>query len=478
VPVEPDHLAYVIYTSGSTGKPKGVMVAHRGAVNLISWERDTFDINFNDRVSQSAPLGFDAHIWEIWPVLTVGGRLCLLDRVIDGPSGPLLDWLARLSVSICSQPISGAELLLEEGCPACVRVLQTGGDKLTLRPRSDDAVHLVNVYGPTEGTVASTTARVSAEPDSRPPHIGKPIANTEIYILDEAFQPVPVGIPGELYIGGVGLARGYLNRPGLTAERFVPDSFSGRPGARLYRTGDLGRYLPDGNIEFLGRRDHQVKVRGFRIELGEVEATLTRHPAVRETAAMAREDVPGNKRLIAYVVPVPGERPAVGELRTYLSRSLPDYMVPSTFVLLDALPLTPNGKLDRAALPAPSSERPELSQRYEAPRTPTEQALAEIWASVLGVEQVGIHDDFFELGGHSLLATQIQARIDATFSISLPLTVLFDAPSIVDLAEDVDSLTGHSSPNQLTQWLEEIEQLSDDEARFRLQHIRQGSESL
>jgi acyl carrier protein len=277
-------------------------------------------------------------------------------------------------------------------------------------------------------------------PGDGPVPIGRPIANTQVYLLDPHLQPVPIGVPGELYIGGHGVARGYLNRPELTAERFIVDPFRDEPQARLYKTGDLARYTSDGHIEFLGRLDHQVKLRGYRIELGEIEAVLTQHTAVRESVVLAREDVPGARGLVAYIIPRQAPPPTTRELRSFLQAKLPNYMVPSTFVMLAALPLTPNGKVDRRALPAPDQERPLLEEAFVAPRTPVEEALAGIWADVLGLTQVGIHDHFLELGGHSLLATQIIARLREAFQVELPLRSLFEAPTVADQAEYIETV--------------------------------------
>ena len=295
---------------------------------------------------------------------------------------------------------------------------------------------LYNVYGPTETIIDSTywlcegANRCSSSP------IGRPIPNAQIYILDDALRPLPIGVAGELHIGGVGLARGYLNRPELTAEKFIPDPFSAEPGARMYKTGDLARYLPDGNIEFLGRGDHQVKIRGFRIELGEIEAALGQHPAVREAVVLAREDAPGEKRLVAYVV---ADSPPPMSCAAFSKTSCPSHMVPAVFVLLDALPLMSNGKIDRRALPAPDRTRPELDKAFVAPRTPTEELLAEIWAQLLDIERVGIHDNFFDLGGHSLLATQVVSRMREAFQVEIPLRRLFEVPTVAGLAESIEA---------------------------------------
>jgi acyl-coenzyme A synthetase/AMP-(fatty) acid ligase/acyl carrier protein len=298
--------------------------------------------------------------------------------------------------------------------------------------RSSAALH--NLYGPTEASIDVTAWECRRDSDRSVVPIGRPIANTQIYILDPLLNPVPIGVVGELHIGGIGLARGYLNRRELTAQQFVPNPFSDQPGARLYKTGDLARYLPDGNIEFLGRIDNQVKIRGFRIELGEIEFVLAQHPAIRQAVLLAREDAPDDTRLVAYMVATAGSSPSADDLRSFLQHKLPDYMVPSAFVFLDSLPLTPNGKLDRKALPAPDHSRPELDDAFVAPRNPVEAILANIWAEVLKLEKVGIRDNFFNLGGHSLLATQVVSRMRNAFSIDVPLRQIFDAPTIAEMA--------------------------------------------
>jgi len=299
-----------------------------------------------------------------------------------------------------------------------------------------------NMYGPTETTVYSTCCELTDDQETI--SVGRPIANTRTYILDTNRQPAPVGVPGELHIGGVGVTRGYINRPGLTAEKFVSDSNANEPGMRLYRTGDLARYLPDGNIVLLGRIDQQVKIRGFRIEPGEIEVVLGQYPGVRETVVVAREDLPGDRRLIAYLVPKAGYNHTAGELRHFLAGKIPDHMIPSSIVLLDSLPLTANGKVDRKALPAPGQARPELKAAFCTPRTPVEQALAEIWQELLGLERVGIHDNFFELGGHSLLATQVLSRINLKFKIIMPLRTFFETPTISALTMLIDTLDWHN----------------------------------
>jgi acyl carrier protein len=293
--------------------------------------------------------------------------------------------------------------------------------------------------------------------------IGRPIANTQVYILDQQLQPVAIGVPGELHIGGAGLARGYLNRPELTEEKFIPNSFSNHPDARLYKTGDLVRYLSDGNIEYIGRIDNQVKIRGFRVELGEIEAVLVQHPAVQQAVVLAREYIPGDKRLVAYVILNPKQASTTSsELRSFLKERLPNYMVPSAFVMLEALPMTPNGKVNHRALPDPDWRRPDLEGTFVAPRTPVEQQISEIWAQVLGLERVSIHDNFFELGGHSLLATQVISRLRQTFQVEIPLRTLFELANVADLAEQVETLRWvaqdlQAPSNETQQDREEIE---------------------
>ncbi|HEV2756650.1 MAG TPA: amino acid adenylation domain-containing protein, partial [Actinomycetota bacterium] len=425
----PDDLAYVIYTSGSTGTPKGVAVEHRSLVNLVSWHTAAYDVSPGDRATHLAPLGFDASVWELWPYLCSGATVVLPPEHVRTSPEELVEWLDANGITITFLPTALVHEVLGggHGDSLTARTILTGGDQLRMRPRHDAAFELVNHYGPTEATVVASAGIVEPTGEA-PPSIGRPIDNTAVYVLDPHGNPVPLGVPGELYVGGAGVARGYVNRPGLTAERFVPDPFSGVPGARLYRTGDRARYLSDGDIEFLGRVDHQVKIRGFRIEPGEIEACLVAHDAMRDAVVVARSDG-GDKRLVAYVV---GDVATTSELRAYVSKSLPDYMVPAHFVVLDELPLTPNGKLDRAALPAPEG-RPELGVAYAAARTPAEEVLAAIWCEVLGLERVGIHDNFFELGGDSILSIQIVARANAA-GLGLTPRLLFQHQTVAALA--------------------------------------------
>jgi len=433
-------LAYVIHTSGSTGRPKGTLLTHRGVVSMVSTAAALYGVTPQSRMLQFASPCFDASVWECFMALAVGATLVLAPAEnLRDPRG-LCEVLAAEAVTVALLPPSMLSQLPLDAGPA-LQTLLVGGEACPapLAAAWARRVQLVNAYGPTEATVIATTWPVPREvDDSRPLPIGRPVPNAQAFILDKNLQPVPVGVAGELHVGGDGLARGYLNRRELTREKFIRHPFNKRRGARLYKTGDLARYRPDGNIEFLGRVDQQVKIRGFRVELGEIEANLAAHPAVREAAVVAREDRPGGKSLYAYVVAAAGEAPAAEKLRAFLKEKLPDYMVPSGFITLDALPLLPSGKVDRRALPAPDQGRPDLEVEFVAPRTPAEEVLAGLWADVLGVERVGIHDDFFELGGHSLLATQLVSRVRDAFRVELPLRALFAEPTVAGLAASVE----------------------------------------
>ncbi|HWE64696.1 MAG TPA: amino acid adenylation domain-containing protein, partial [Chloroflexota bacterium] len=435
-----DALAYVIYTSGSTGQPKGVQITHRSLLNLVTWHQRTYAVCAADRASAVAGPAFDAAVWELWPHLTAGASVHLVDDHTRVAPARLVHWLVKQGITLSFLPTPLAEAALVESWPAPValRILLTGGDVLHAPQCASLPFAVMNHYGPTEATVLATAAVVEIGPAAPTPAIGRPIANTQVYVLDAALQPVPVGVAGELYIGGGGLARGYLGRPALTAERFLPDPWSGTPGARLYRTGDLACYQPDGTLEFLGRVDQQVKIRGYRIELGEIEAMLLRHPAVHAAVVVARDDVPGKTHLVAYWQTANGAQPDTLELRAHLHVYLPAYMVPAAFVRLQALPLTPNGKVDRGALSALEVSRPDGAASYVPPATPVEIALARIWAEVLGVAQVGVGDNFFHLGGHSLLVTQAVARVRDTLGLEIPLQSFFDAQSLGELAAVIE----------------------------------------
>ena len=442
------NLAYVIYTSGSTGPPKGVMVEHGGLINAINWIMETLDLSSSDRCILKTSITFDAAGREFFPTLLAGGTLVIAEPGGHRDSRYLADTIRSERISILHCVPSLLRLLVEE--PAfdeslALRAVMCGGEALApqivARFRSRSEAKLYNVYGPTETIIDSTYWPCEERNADSAIPIGRPIPNARVYILDDLLRLVPIGVAGNLYIGGVGLARGYVRRPDLTAEKFIPDPFSGEPGMRLYKTGDLARYLCDGNIEFLGRIDYQVKIRGFRIELGEIEGTLRQHPAVREAIVKVQEDGP-EKRLVAYVAAEEEARPTANEMRGFLKDKLPEHMVPAVFVLLDAFPLTANGKVDRRALPTSEGRRPELDEAFVACRTPTEELLADIWRQVLGVEQVGIYDNFFQLGGHSLLATQVVSRIREAFQVEMPLRRLFETPTIAGLAESIEGGRG------------------------------------
>nr|QEO74372.1 condensation domain-containing protein [uncultured bacterium] len=440
------HAAYVIYTSGSTGLPKGVLNSHEGICNRLRWMQETYDLGGADRVFQKTPATFDVSVWEFfWPIMT-GAALVLarpgghrdpqyLRKMIDAHRITTLHFVPSMLQIFLSQ--TEPQLVATS-----LRRVVCSGEALPhdLKERclaSLAGVELHNLYGPTEAAIDVTATACQPGGGGSVP-IGRPVANTQIFVLDRHGQPVPVGVAGELHIGGVQLARLYLNRPALTAEKFIPSPFADLPGARLYRTGDLTRYLPDGNIEFLGRLDFQVKVRGFRIELGEIEAVLTQHPAVREAVVLARTDQPDATRLVAYLT---AADPAltVAELRSHLKTRLPDYMVPAAFVVLEAFPLTSSGKVDRRALPAADQTRSELERPLIEARNETEENVASIWRDLLRVEKIGVHEDFFELGGHSLIATQLVSRIRQVFGIELPLDGVFEAPTVAALAERIDN---------------------------------------
>ncbi len=434
-----ENLAYVIYTSGSTGRPKGVQIEHRALTNFLYSVRREPGLTTADVLLSVTTLSFDIAALELYLPLITGARLVIASRETASDGRQLKQLLADCRATVMqATPATWRMLIDAEWTGRKDLKILCGGEALSrelanqLLARSGS---LWNMYGPTETTIWSSIHRIETE--DGPVSIGRPIANTQMFILDQSLNPLPIGAPGELYIGGDGLARSYLNRAELTAEKFIPDPFSNQPGRRLYRTGDLARYLSNGDIECLGRADDQVKVRGFRIELGEIEAVLNQHPAVRQVVVIAREDRPGDKSLVAYFVSAHETELSVTELRDYIKGKLPDYMMPSAFVALEELPLTPNGKVNRRALPAPDFTANKDS--YVPPRTKDEELLAGIWADVLRLETVGVEDNFFELGGHSLLATQVISRIRQTFQVQLPLRALFEAPTVAGLCENIAS---------------------------------------
>ena len=451
-PVNSNNLAYVIYTSGSAGKPKGVQIEHRSVINCLHSLADRLGLSEHDVLLAVTTISFDISVLELFLPLFIGGKLVVAsrDQAVDGTA--LAKLLANSRATAMQATPSSWRLLIDtgwEGSPG-FKIL-CGGEALprdlaeALLKRSE----VWNLYGPTESTIWSTVHKV--EHGEGPVLIGRPIANTRIYILDSHCQPVPIGVHGDLYIGGDGLARGYWNDPELMAERFIPDPFSDRPNARLYRTGDRARYRPDGNIEFLGRTDTQVKIRGHRIELGEIESVLMQHPAVKETVVVPFDEPASNsdnrksktenpKSLVAYVVSHDKPEPTISELREFLKGRLPDYMIPSWFLFFDALPLTSNGKLDRSALPPPDGKQPALSHGFVEPRTEIEELVAQVWRDVLNREKIGVYDNFFDLGGHSLLATRAVARLQSNFQVNLALRKLFELPTVEALAQHIDEL--------------------------------------
>jgi len=472
VGLSPGHLAYVIYTSGSTGVPKAVMLEHRNTVNLICWAHQVFSDDVLRRTLFSTSLNFDLAVFECFVPLTRGDSIHVVSNVLDLAGG-------GADVTLINTVPSVMKTLLEErAVPATVQEVNVAGEPLQreLVERifaGTEAKQVCNLYGPTETTTYSTWVRMKRE-DGFTAHIGKPLANTRVYILDKMMDMVPMGVEGEIYIGGAGVTRGYLNRNELTAERFVPDPYAAQAGARMYKTGDVGRWQADGNLEFLGRNDDQVKIRGFRIELGEIAERLREHPAVEEAVVIAREDAPGEKRLVAYyslstLHSFPDPEPRSSDLRSFLSGRLPEHMVPAAYVLLESFPLTPNGKLDRKALPAPAGNAYAVRE-YAPPQGNLETALAEIWAEVLKLERVGRQDDFFALGGQSLLALRVLFRVNDCFQTELSVRTLLEESVLMEFAQKLRSISGRN-PEELekiaTIWLR-IHRMTPEELKAAL----------
>jgi amino acid adenylation domain-containing protein len=451
------NLAYVIYTSGSTGQPKGVMIEHRSLVNATIEQARVIDGQSDSRVLQFSSFSFDGWVYEMMMAFGAGAEWCLAPRESLLPGPELVAILREKQITTVLLPPSALAVLPETDLPS-LRCLSVAGEPCPpeLAARWVEGRRLHNVYGPTEITCWCTQAAFTSPPPVV--HIGRPMANAETYILGPSGEPVPIGVPGELHVGGIGVARGYLRQPDLTNERFIAHPFDHEPGARLYKTGDLARYRRDGTIEFLGRLDYQIKLRAFRIELGEIETAIAEHPSVRECVVICREDQPGDRRLVAYVaLHTADTRGAdlVPELRGRLQLRLPEYMVPSATVVLDALPHNASGKIDRAALPPPDSVRPAMEARYIGPRTPVEQTIANVWSELLGIDGIGVNDHFFsDLGGHSLLATQVCSRLRDTFAVDIPLRSFFEAGTVAALGRTVEDAL-----------LASIEQMSDDEVR-------------
>lgn len=484
--LSPADLAYVIYTSGSTGQPKGVAIEHRGLLNRLAWAQSVYGLTREDAVLQKTPASFDVSVWEFfWPLLT-GARLVIAKPGGHKDPGYLVNAIGQNNITILHFVPSMLQAFLDYGragrCSTLRHVLCSGealAPALVRRLQEqlpNTAVH--NLYGPTEASIDVTACACTPAHQSKSSMpIGSPVANTKIHVLHTQDEPVPAGVTGELYIGGVQLARGYLNRPGLTAERFLPDPLGGTPGARLYRTSDLGRWLRDGNIEFLGRNDFQIKLRGFRIELGEIEARMVEHPAIGEAVVVAREDTGGDKRVVAYYTCAPDEKRGPArpggeeEFRRHLAARLPEYMIPSAYVRLKALPLTASGKIDRKALPAPEAE-PSAAPEHEAPQGEVEAALAAIWMEVLKIKHVGRHDNFFELGGHSLSMIQVASRMKAALGVDVPLATCFDGPTVVEMSIAVAVAAAELAgeyPDDLLQEIDDLCQMSPEQVGALLQ---------
>ncbi len=458
--VDPEQPAYVIYTSGSTGQPKGVLTPHRAVANLLAYMRETPGMTEEDIIANVATQAVDLPVPDFYLTLMIGARLVMIPRDATMDGVDLADWMARTGATMMAATATTWQLLVDAGWKGSTTLkIEAGGEALPralaeeLRSRCGS---LWNVYGPTETTVWSSVLEL--QPGEGSPPIGGPLWNTTFYVLDPSRQPLPIGVPGELYIGGDGLAPGYLHRPELTAEKFVTNPFSSEPGSRLYRTGDLVRWRADGTLEYLGRVDLQVKLRGFRIELEEIEAVLDSHPDVAGAAVAVREFGPGDQRLVAYLVPVEGRGLDVDALRRMCKTKLAPYMVPSTFMQLERFPTTPNRKLDRRALPMPEGVRPDMAESYVAPETPVEETLASIWRQVLGVDRVGIDDDFFDLGGHSLLAVRMLALVQDSFGLELYLGSVFDHSTVRGLAAMIgEKLIGDASGDELDELLAELD---------------------
>jgi amino acid adenylation domain-containing protein len=430
----PNHLAYIAYTSGSTGRPLGVEITHAGLLNLIRWHQRAFQVTAADNAAQLAAPGFDAAVWETWPYLTAGASLHFPDASISRAALPLREWLVDDYITIACAPTALAERLIALEWPrhTALRTLLTGGDVLRHHPPAGLPFTLVNSYGPTEATCVATSAAIPPQPGRLEfPSVGCPIDNVRLAILDESMQLVRHGNPGELYIGGPGIARGYVNQPELTARKFVPDLFCSDPRARLYRTGDLVRRLADGRIAFLGRLDDQIVIRGHRVEPSEIESALNAHPSVVSSAAILREDPPGDRRLVAYVVPAAGTAPSMAALEGWLSDRLPEYMLPSAIVSLCEIPLTLSGKVDRDALPAPHCE-PAPSAREEM-----EARLAQIIAALLEVDGISNDDNFLEAGGHPFMAALVLDRVQHVFGVTLTTSRILEAPTVSALAAEI-----------------------------------------
>lgn len=483
--VDVRNIAYIIYTSGSTGLPKGVMVSHHNLVHS-TYARTLYYQEPVGRYLLLSPFSFDSSVAGIfWPLIQ-GGTLVLPPADARRDPETITEMIAKYQIThmLClASHYSNILSAATQEKMASLRTAIVSGEifSMSLINRHNALVpqaKLYNEYGPTEASVWCIVFNChNSFPGNKVP-IGRPIANTQVYLLDSQLQPVTMGMPGELYIGGEGVAQGYLNRPDLTADKFIPDPFSKEKGKRLYRTGDLARYLPDGNLVFLGREDDQVKIRGYRIELGEIEAVLSQYSNIKELVVLCREDVPGDKRLVAYLVTEDEPVPTITQLREFVSNKLPEYMVPAHFVFLEALPRTPVGKIDKEALPAPAQNRSLLGMGFVAPRTSVEKVLAGIWMEVLNVEQLGVKDNFFELGGNSILSIQLASRIRDNFQVEIPIRTIFEKPTVSELAQWLIETHGSEKINKTAQLLLKVAEMSDEEVELMLQNKKNISNTL
>ncbi len=459
----PEDCAYIIFTSGSTGRPKGVQITHGNLLNLVRWHMRAFNITQADRATLQASPGFDASVWEMWPYLTTGASVHIVDDSIRSAPDLLRDWMVANGITVSFVPTAVAEQLIALQWPTqtSLRVLLTGADCLRRYPPQGLPFSLINNYGPTECTVVATSGEIGPSDETEDtPSIGRPVDNAEVYIVDQELEPVADGVPGELLIGGAGVGRGYLNLPELTAQQFIADPFSSAAGAHLYRSGDLARKLPDGQIAFMGRMDDQIKIRGYRIEPGEISAALNRHPAISSSSVTAHTDDSGESRLAAYIVPIANATLTSAQLRTFLAESLPEYMVPATFVKLKSMPRTASGKVDRAALPKPSADNTLDGASFAPPQSEIERWLAGFLAGLLKVDRVSRDDNFFNLGGHSLMGAQLIAKVYQRFAVELSLRSLFDHPTIAEISTEIERLL-----------FAKVETMTDEEAQRLLESL-------
>ncbi|MGC2550236.1 MAG: non-ribosomal peptide synthetase [Candidatus Sulfotelmatobacter sp.] len=459
----PDDCAYIIFTSGSTGRPKGVQITHANLLNLVHWHQRAFNITEADRATLQASPGFDASVWEMWPYLTTGASIHVVEDSIRAAPDLLRDWMIANRITVSFVPTAVAEQLIALQWPTqtSLRVLLTGADCLRRYPPQGLPFSLINNYGPTECAVVATSGEIGPSDESDDaPSIGRAIDNAEIYILDEELKPVADGVPGELLIGGAGVGRGYLNLPELTAQKFIADPFGSAAGVRLYRSGDLARKLPDGQIAFMGRMDDQIKIRGYRIEPGEISAVLNRHPAISSSSVTAHTDDSGESRLAAYIVAAGSAPLTSAQLRTFLAESLPEYMVPATFVKLKSMPRTASGKVDRAALPKPNGDNTLNDNPFAPPQSEIEQWLAGFLTGLLKVDRVSRDDNFFNLGGHSLMGAQLIAKVYQRFAVELSLRSLFDHPTIAEISAEIERLL-----------FTKVETMTDEEAQRLLESL-------